>query len=89
MATHPYHIPIDRAGRVILPKDVRDRLGLREGTEFEVSDDGQKIILRPVEKEPKTVVKGGVLVVLPDVSPEHSEVEDLIDKVRTQRNRHV
>jgi AbrB family looped-hinge helix DNA binding protein len=37
------------AGRVILPKQVRDWLGLHEGTDLEVVETSQGIVLKPVE----------------------------------------
>ncbi len=66
MATARLIIPIDKAGRVVLPKEVRDRMGLRAGSEFEVVEEESRIILKPVEKEPKLVRKGGVLVFVPE-----------------------
>lgn len=35
-------------GQVTLPKSVRDRLRLKEGTEFAVSTRGRSVILQPV-----------------------------------------
>lgn len=34
-------IKIDKAGRVFLPKPVRDRLGLHEGSDLEMQDPGR------------------------------------------------
>lgn len=80
------HIPIDKAGRVVLPKEIRDRMGLPAGTEFEVIEEQDRIILKPVEKEIKLVRKGSVLVVVPEVSPD-VDIRQLIKKEREERIR--
>ncbi len=53
---------LDRFGRVVIPKRVRDRLALSPGTRLEVTEEGQRIVLRPIEAEPHLVEKDGVLV---------------------------
>lgn len=40
-------VSVDRAGRVVIPKDVRDRLGLDEETELAVDVVGDAIHLTP------------------------------------------
>lgn len=85
MATERVIIPIDKAGRVVLPKEVRERLGLHAGTEFEVIEEKNRIILNPVEKAPKFVRKGGVLVFVPDEDFSHGE--DIVKKLRDERDR--
>ena len=37
-------------GQVVLPKDVRDRLGLRPGTELDVEVRDGVVVLRPIRK---------------------------------------
>lgn len=56
---------IDRAGRIVVPKPIRDALGLVEGTVLEVSDrDGSVVIeVAPVEK--RLVKRGKGVVVEP------------------------
>jgi AbrB family looped-hinge helix DNA binding protein len=53
---------LDRFGRVIIPKGVRDRLGLEPGAVLEVHDTGGEILLRPHLAQPSLVKKGRVLV---------------------------
>ena len=53
---------LDRFGRLVVPKDIRDRLGLRPGSEIEIDEKENEVVLKPVEHEPSLRVKGGVLV---------------------------
>lgn len=52
-------ITIDSAGRLVLPKSLRDQYGLQAGSELELHDDGTEIRLRPVlEERPLKEVHG-------------------------------
>jgi AbrB family looped-hinge helix DNA binding protein len=52
-------ITVDRAGRLVLPKAIRDRHGLEPGSELEITDAGSEIRLRPVaEASPLREVNG-------------------------------
>lgn len=53
---------VDRAGRLVLPKPIRDRLGLSGGSELELSIAGESILLEPVRNDSNLVWKDGVLV---------------------------
>ncbi len=47
-------VTIDRAGRVVIPKDVRDRLSLGPDAELEVAVEGDSIRLAPVRAVGRT-----------------------------------
>jgi AbrB family looped-hinge helix DNA binding protein len=53
---------LDRFGRVVIPKDVRDDMGLGAGSVLRIQKEGQKIVLQPVQGEPKVMEKKGILV---------------------------
>ena len=40
-------LKVDKAGRVILPKPVRDRLGLHAGSDLDLQDTPEGILLKP------------------------------------------
>ena len=44
-------VSIDKAGRIVLPKPLRDRFGLRPGTTLEVVEGSEEIILKPASTE--------------------------------------
>jgi AbrB family looped-hinge helix DNA binding protein len=50
-------VSIDRAGRVVIPKDIRDRLGLDADAELEVDVEGDVIRLVPVRRRGRRIVE--------------------------------
>ncbi len=53
---------IDRFGRIVIPKDLRDDMGLEAGAVLQIEKEGEKIVLQPVQGEPQVMEKKGVLV---------------------------
>ena len=53
---------IDPAGRIVLPKPLRDRFGLRAGTELELTESAEGLLLKPVGQRPSLVRKGPFLL---------------------------
>ncbi len=53
---------LDRFGRVVIPKRVREDLGLQPGAVLQIKQDDRKIFMELVQEEPRLVVKKGVLV---------------------------
>jgi len=49
-------IRVDAKGRVSIPKGLRKSLGLEEGTELEVLEEGGRIILAPLVEDPVEAV---------------------------------
>lgn len=55
-------ITIDRAGRLVVPKSLRERFNLVAGTELEIEAGADRLQLRRVDAEPALVRKKGILV---------------------------
>jgi AbrB family looped-hinge helix DNA binding protein len=55
-------LKIDKAGRVILPKPIRDRLGLHAGSDLEIQETAGGIVLRPADRRPSLVKRGSFWV---------------------------
>jgi AbrB family looped-hinge helix DNA binding protein len=55
-------LKMDKAGRVVLPKPVRDRLGLHEGSDLELEETSEGVMLKPIEARPPMVEKHGLWV---------------------------
>lgn len=49
-------VSIDKAGRVVIPKDVRERLSLSEDSELEIDVDGDTIRLSPRRRPSRRVI---------------------------------
>lgn len=49
-------VSIDRAGRVVIPKELRDRLALEPDSELEIDADGDGIRLTPVRPPSRRVI---------------------------------
>jgi AbrB family looped-hinge helix DNA binding protein len=55
-------LKIDKAGRIVLPKAVRDRLRLRPGSDLRLEESPDGLLLRQVRRRPSLVEKDGLLV---------------------------
>lgn len=50
-------VKIDRFGRILIPKELRDILGIRENTELEIEVKDEKILIKPVDYSLEKKVK--------------------------------
>jgi AbrB family looped-hinge helix DNA binding protein len=55
-------LKIDSAGRIVVPKPLRERLGLTAGAEVELTEAPEGLLLKPVNKRPSLVHKGPFLI---------------------------
>lgn len=55
-------ISIDQFGRIVIPKQVREHFSLKPGSQLELQESDDSIILKPQYGEPNLVEKEGVLV---------------------------
>lgn len=61
---HGMTATLDKAGRIVLPKKLRDRLHLKPGAKFNIEVVGDKIEIERESPKLKIVRKGGVRVVM-------------------------
>ena len=78
-------VTMDRVGRVVVPKGVRERLGLVANMEFDVVVDGDDIRLQPRRRTARRIrkVRGWpVLTAAPDQRVTDADVQSLRDAER-------
>ena len=78
---------IDKAGRLVIPAAVRDRAGLRPGTEVEVFVDDIAIHLVRTGPEPTLVHRGRRIIAQPTAKREDLPEVDLASMIEEERNR--
>ena len=78
-------LKIDKAGRVILPKPVRDRLGLHEGSDLEMMETPEGVMLKPIEHRPSMVKKQGLWVHTGKLPPGF----DIVKAIRDDREDRI
>ncbi len=81
-------VTIDRAGRVVVPKAVRDELRLQPGDELELRSGPDSITLAPVHNSTTLVKEQGVWVYRSGV-PSSQSLPTIIDEDRQNRRRDV
>jgi len=79
-------VKIDKTGRIVLPRPVRERLQLREGSELEIEERADGLRLRPVEQRPSMVRKNGIWVHLGKVHRDF-DWDVAVDAIREERIR--
>jgi AbrB family looped-hinge helix DNA binding protein len=78
---------IDKAGRVVIPAGIRERVGLTPGAELEITEDELGVRLERVAAGPRLVKVGRRLVARPTVSPDARPTLDIAMLIEDERNR--
>jgi AbrB family looped-hinge helix DNA binding protein len=84
-------IPIDQAGRIVLPKSVRDELAIQPGDTLKVSVHGSSVTLTPSAERAGFIRKGKALVFAPTGESKLTEasVEATLAAVRGEREARI
>ena len=80
-------ITLDRAGRVLIPKALREQLNLLPGDAIELESDGDDITLRPQKPVTTMTKEHGIWVFYAE--PSDIDIVEFIRQQREERNRHV
>ncbi len=76
-------ISLDRFGRLVVPKEIRDKFGLRAGDEIEIEEGDNEVVLKPAQHESPLQIEDGVLVFT------GASVGDLTEAVHTHRAERI
>ena len=79
-------LEIDKAGRVVIPKPLRDELHLAAGDRLQLESSGDTITLRPVQEVSPLQKEHGFWVYRTGHSLKDLSIPDQIDKARAERD---
>ncbi len=82
-------VEIDKAGRIVVPKKLRDAMHLTPGTRLSVERMGDRLVFEQSFPEPQLVMKDGMWVMSAGTSAATEDVNLLIDEQRERRMRYV
>jgi AbrB family looped-hinge helix DNA binding protein len=78
-------VTMDKAGRITLPKRIREEMHLAAGATLELESVGKKITLRTIRSKATLAQEFGIWVY--QGGPTNDSIPDLIDRVREERLR--
>lgn len=80
-------VTIDKAGRVVIPKGVRDELQIEPGDTLELESEGNRMTLRPLHAVSQLKKERGVWVFYGRSALSLADANELIRDVREERDR--
>ena len=78
----PMESTVDSVGRIVVPKALRDALGLRAGTKVDITRYGSGLHLGPAGRTARLVDEAGALVATGETEIDDDVVFRLIDSAR-------
>jgi AbrB family looped-hinge helix DNA binding protein len=74
---------LDKFGRVIIPKRVREHLGIDTKTSLNISEDGKRIVIELIKEKAPVIDRNGILVFTGKLEDKESEL------IKSDRNRRM
>ena len=78
-------VTIDKAGRIVVPKPVRDALHLKSGDQLEIEQDGDTLTLRHKPVRAKARKERGIWVFDTGGRITNEMVNEVLDQTRRER----
>ena len=82
-------LTLDKAGRVVIPKKLRDELHLSSGDSLEIKSLGDEFVLRPVREEATMFKEDGMWVIKTGKPLTVEDVNAAIESAREERHRQI
>src|ERR1035437_8338187 len=87
-------VEIDKAGRLVVPKKLRDALHLTPGTRLMVERSGDRLIMVPSANEAQLIIENGTPLIFPANRSNppiltNDMVTELIEQGRLERERRI
>jgi|NGEPerStandDraft_6_1074524.scaffolds.fasta_scaffold38702_3 AbrB family looped-hinge helix DNA binding protein len=83
----PIRLTLDKGGRIVIPKQLRQALQLGPGDMLELERAGDELTLRPVRGTWPLVKEQGVWVFFSGQPLTASSTEAVLEQLRTERDR--
>ena len=80
------HLVLDKAGRVVIPKPIREELHLEPGDSLQMDNTGEHITLRPLRGTGPLAKEHGVWVFRTGNALPASVTDDLLQRIRDERD---
>jgi AbrB family looped-hinge helix DNA binding protein len=80
-------VTLDKAGRVVIPKTLRDELRLAPGDTLALESDGERVTLRPVRSASALRKEQGIWVFRSGRKLSAEETDQLLENLRQERDR--
>lgn len=87
IATMSLTVTLDKAGRVVIPKTLRDELHLEPGDTLELESEGEKMLLRPMRTTSPLKKERGVWVFRTGKNLPAVDTDKALRDIRQQRDR--
>jgi AbrB family looped-hinge helix DNA binding protein len=81
------HLILDKAGRIVIPKPLRDALNLAPGDALELERAGEEITLRPVRGSGPLTKEQGVWVFRTGQPLTAAATDEVLQRIREERHR--
>jgi AbrB family looped-hinge helix DNA binding protein len=82
-------LTLDKAGRVVIPKPLRDQLQLAPGDVLDLDSSGEQIILRPVRGTMPLQKERGIWVYRTGNPLPESIIDSAVRETREERHRQI
>jgi AbrB family looped-hinge helix DNA binding protein len=82
-------LTIDKAGRVVIPKKLRDLHHLESGDSLEIENRGDEFVLRPVREKATMFKKDGMWVIKTGKPLTLEEVNRVVESGREERESQI
>ncbi|MBN2710652.1 MAG: AbrB/MazE/SpoVT family DNA-binding domain-containing protein [Calditrichaceae bacterium] len=73
---------LDKFGRILIPKKIREHLGITSNSSLNVIEDGDRVVIERIKEEEPVIEKEGILVFTGKLS---GDLQNLINTDRYRR----